>query len=132
MLGAELHFLLSVTVFQPVPISHRHLYAVNSARIFLCGMIVIDACTVEQQMAQIAPKARKMTAGECAEPDGIVFLGKIIRILLQYMLYILTVFFSHWCNAHSETVRIHTRQILSAVQVRISSFTQEHFSRQHG
>jgi hypothetical protein len=83
-------------------------------------------------MAQIASEARKMTTGECAEPDGIVFIGEIIRILLQYMVYILTVFFSHWRNAHSETVRIHTRQILSAVQVSLSSFTQKHVSRQHG
>lgn len=101
MLGAEVHFLLPVTVLQPIPIGHRHIYAVNRARLFLCGVIVIDARTVEQQMSQVASEARKMTTGERAEPDGIVFIGEIIRVLLQYMVYILTVFFIHWRNAHS-------------------------------
>lgn len=62
---------------------------------------------------------------------GIVFIGKIIRILLQNMVYILTVFLHHESNAHSETIRIDTRQILTAVQVRPSPVTQENVSGQH-
>ncbi|GEM_PF-2964930 len=73
-----------------------------------------------------------MTTGEGAEPHGIVFIGKIIRILLQDMVYILSVFLRHWSNAHSETIRIYTRQILPAVQVRISPTTQVNVSCQHG
>ena len=83
-------------------------------------------------MAQIASEAGKMPPGEGAEPHGIVFIGKIIGILLQDMMYILTVFLRHGCNAHSETIRIDTRQILPAVQVRISPITQENISCQHG
>lgn len=83
-------------------------------------------------MAQITSEAGEVTTGEGAEPDGIVFIGKIIGILLQDMVNILTVFLRHWCNAHSETIRIGTRQILPAVQVRISPITQENVSCQDG
>ena len=68
-------------------------------------------------MAQIASEAGEMTTGEGAEPHGIVFIGKIIDPAVVHCEYP-AVFLRHWCNTHSETIRIDTRQILPAVQVR--------------